>query len=412
MKDKDIRDKYLAAEAESVADSGSATAGWSSVSASLKRRARVRRIAYTASSILSVAAIAALLYIGPSPESPETSGTPLLASIESQTDLNEARGKAEVIVTSATGENFGSGVSPATGGQLYGVKVANSYSGNRSTAVTEASGSNSASGETKPEVSISSNGSESTTTDSQFAGDKTAILDDYYAEATLQEKISKRQKISAYLAVNGIAGTKGDITGGRASATTFKASPLGASLMQSSGLESNTVDTGRYEDAQFKHSAPIGAELVLNIPLWHRSGGAGVNQGCLSIESGVSYSYLRSQLLFQGHVKTDEQRVQYVGIPLRIRYSFGSNSAFSTYISAGGKLEWAADARVAGNKVSEKGVQVSLGANAGVQWKAADHIYMYAQPEISYYLTESRLKTIRTDNPLSVGLSIGLGFSL
>ena len=412
MKDKDIRDKYLAAEAESVADSGSATAGWSSVSASLKRRARVRRIAYTASSILSVAAIAALLYIGPSPESPETSGTPLLASIESQADLNDARGKAEVIVPSATGEHFGSGESPATGGQLYGVKVANSYSGNRSTAVTEASGSNPASGETKTEVSISSKGSESTTTDSQFAGDKTAILDDYYAEATLQEKIIKRQKISAYLAVNGIAGTKGGITGGRASATTFKASPLGASLMQSSGLESNTIDTGRYEDAQFKHSAPIGAELVLNIPLWHRSGGAGVNQGCLSIESGVSYSYLRSQLLFQGHVKTDEQRVQYVGIPLRIRYSFGSNSAFSTYISAGGKLEWAADARVAGNKVSEKGVQVSLGANAGVQWKAADHIYMYAQPEISYYLTESRLKTIRTVNPLSIGLSIGLGFSL
>lgn len=412
MKDKDIRDKYLAAEAESVADSGSATAGWSSVSASLKRRARVRRIAYTASSILSVAAIAALLYIDPSPESPETSGTPLLASIESQTDLNEARGKAEVIVPTATGEHFGSGESPATGGQLYGVKVANSYSGNRSTAVTGASGSNPASGETKPEVSISSKGSESTTTDSQFAGDKTAILDDYYAEATLQEKISKRQKISAYLAVNGIAGTKGDINGGRASATTFKASPLGASLMQPSGLEINTIDTGRYEDAQFKHSAPIGAELVLNIPLWHRSGGAGVNQGCLSIESGVSYSYLRSQLLFQGHVKTDEQRVQYVGIPLRIRYSFGSNSAFSTYISAGGKLEWAADARVAGNKVSEKGVQVSIGANAGVQWKAADHIYMYAQPEISYYLTESRLKTIRTDNPLSVGLSIGLGFSL
>ena len=412
MNDKDIRDKYLAAEAESVADSGSATAGWSSVSASLKRRARVRRIAYTASSILSVSAIAALLYIDLSPESPETSGTPLLASIESQADLNDARGKAEVIVPSATCEHFGSGESPATGGQLYGVKVANSYSGNRSTAVTEASGSNSASGETKPEVSISSNGSESTTTDSQFAGDKTAILDDYYTEATLQEKISKRQKISAYLAVNGIAGTKGGINGGRASATTFKASPLGASLMQSSGLESNTIDTGRYEDAQFKHSAPIGAELVLNIPLWHRSGGAGVNQGCLSIESGVSYSYLRSQLLFQGHVKTDEQRVQYVGIPLRIRYSFGSNSAFSTYISAGGKLEWAADARVAGNKVSEKGVQVSLGANAGVQWKASDHIYMYAQPEISYYLTESRLKTIRTDNPLSVGLSIGLGFSL
>ena len=412
MKDKDIRDKYLAAEAETVADSGSATAGWSSVSASLKRRARVRRIAYTAGSILSVAAIAALLYIGPSPESPETSDTPLLASIESQADLNDARGKAEVIVPSATGKNFGSGESPATGGQLYGVKVANSYSGNRSTAVTEASGSNSASGETKPEVSIGSKGSESTTTGSQFAGDKTAILDDYNAEATLQKKISKRQKISAYLAVNGIAGTKGDINGGRASATTFKASPLGASLMQSSGLESNTIDTGRYEDAQFKHSAPIGAELVLNIPLWHRSGGAGVNQGCLSIESGVSYSYLRSQLLFQGHVKTDEQRVQYVGIPLRIRYSFGSNSAFSTYISAGGKLEWAADARVAGNKVSEKGVQVSLGANAGVQWKAADHIYMYAQPEISYYLTESRLKTIRTDNPLSVGLSIGLCFSL
>ena len=359
-----------------------------------------------------MAAIAALLYIGPSPESPETSDTPLLASIESQADLNDARGKAEVIVPSATGENFGSGESPATGGQLYGVKVANSYSGNRSTAVTEANGSNPASGETKPEVSIGSKGSESTTTDSQFAGDKTAILDDYYAEATLQEKISKRQKISAYLAVNGIAGTKGDINGGRASATTFKASPLGASLMQPSGLESNTIDTGRYEDAQFKHSVPIGAELVLNIPLWHRSGGAGVNQGCLSIESGVSYSYLRSQLLFQGHVKTDEQRVQYVGIPLRIRYSFGSDSAFSTYISAGGKLEWAADARVAGNKVSEKGVQVSIGANAGVQWKAADHIYMYAQPEISYYLTESRLKTIRTDNPLSVGLSIGLGFSL
>lgn len=412
MNDKELKDRYLTAESEEFEQFPAPTAGWSAVSSSLKRRARVRKIVYTASSTLSVATIAALLYIGLRPASPETRDTPLLASAESKENFNGASGEAEVIVPSATGVNLESGESPAIGGQLYGVKVANRDGVNYSTAVTEASGSNSTdSGETKPEVDISSKGSESTTTNTLFVSDNTAVLDDYYAEATLQEKISKRQKISAYLAVNGIPGTKGGINGSRASATTFKASPLGASLMQSSGIESNTIDTGRYEDAQFKHSAPIGAELVLNIPLWRRSGSTG-DPGGLSIESGVSYSYLRSQLLFQGHVKADEQRVQYVGIPLRIRYSFGSNSAFSTYVSAGGKLEWAMDARVAGNKVSEKGVQISIGANAGVQWKAADHIYIYAQPEISYYLTESRLKTIRTDSPLNVGLSIGLGFSL
>ena len=58
--------------------------------------------------------------------------------------------------------------------------------------------------------------------------------------------------------------------------------------------------------------------------------------------------------------------------------------------------------------VAEKELQWSLTANAGVQYDFTRRTALYFEPGVSYYLTETALRTARTVSPVNLSLQLGV----
>lgn len=65
-------------------------------------------------------------------------------------------------------------------------------------------------------------------------------------------------------------------------------------------------------------------------------------------------------------------------------------------------------ARFGATGVEEPGVQWSVQGAVGVQWRLAGAAALYFEPEASYYFTDTRLRTSRSDAPLSLALRLGV----
>ena len=66
------------------------------------------------------------------------------------------------------------------------------------------------------------------------------------------------------------------------------------------------------------------------------------------------------------------------------------------------------DAKFGSESVAEKELQWSLTANAGVQYDFTRRTALYFEPGVSYYLTETALRTARTVSPVNLSLQLGV----
>lgn len=131
----------------------------------------------------------------------------------------------------------------------------------------------------------------------------------------------------------------------------------------------------------------------------------------LSLESGVVYSLLRSQVAVQYGDAKLQQRLHFIGIPLRLNWRVLDRSGFSLYIGAGAMAEKCISARFGKESVREKGLQGSVFGLAGVQYRLGGPAALYFEPEVAYYFTQTQLRTSRTDSPVSLSLQLGVRFS-
>lgn len=125
-----------------------------------------------------------------------------------------------------------------------------------------------------------------------------------------------------------------------------------------------------------------------------------------SVEGGLSYTRLSSDITIteNGVTKVSEQRLNYIGLPLKINYEFWKSNHFGLYISAGGTIEKRLDASP---------WQFSLNGAAGAEYKLTNAFRLYAEPGIGYYFKDgSSTPTIYKDHPLNFNLNIGLRFNL
>lgn len=76
-----------------------------------------------------------------------------------------------------------------------------------------------------------------------------------------------------------------------------------------------------------------------------------------------------------------------------------------------GMVEKCVSAKLGSRSYSEPGVQWSLLAAAGAQYRLGRMVGLYFEPEGSYYFTETRLRTVRTDSPLTLTLRLGVRLS-
>lgn len=144
-----------------------------------------------------------------------------------------------------------------------------------------------------------------------------------------------------------------------------------------------------------------------------------------SVETGLQYTLLASDMTSGGKsYYTARQRLQYLGIPLKVNYTFFEKHGFSSYVSAGGALDKCIKAKTRyeyvnsgdeGNNYTEtnivKNLQYSVSASAGIKYNFAKRTGLYFEPGITYYFDDgTRYETIRKKRPLNFSLKLGLSF--
>ena len=161
------------------------------------------------------------------------------------------------------------------------------------------------------------------------------------------------------------------------------------------------LDGGEYGKSSFRHHQTLSFGLSVRKEFAYG----------LSLESGVNYSLLRSDVKLPFAADGVSQKLHLIGIPLRVNWQFLERGRFSLYIGAGGLLEKCVSARLGSRSVDEPRLQVSAAAAAGAQYRFGDRTGLYFEPEASYCFTQTHLRTVRTDSPLSLALRLGLRLS-
>ena len=166
-------------------------------------------------------------------------------------------------------------------------------------------------------------------------------------------------------------------------------------------LANNTaLDGFRSTTDHYRHDLPVSLGLTARMELTPRIG----------VESGLEYTYLHSAVLSEA-VQLD-QRLHFVGIPVRVDTRLWSRNGIDLYAGLGAKAEKCISATMGKIECEEPRLQWSTEAFAGVQYRIAPRAHLYFQPQISYSLTKTDLVTYRTETPLVFTLNAGLRFDL
>ena len=165
-----------------------------------------------------------------------------------------------------------------------------------------------------------------------------------------------------------------------------------------------------------KHHFPVSVGITVQKELNNR----------LALETGLVYTYLSSDLTAGGTAYyTQNQQLHYLGIPLKLNWNFLKKRYFNLYLSGGGMLEKCVHGELSAQyemnnrppfsndeTLHINQLQWSVSVSAGISFKLASHISLYAEPGIVYYFDDgSDISTIRKERPFNINLQAGLRFN-
>lgn len=152
----------------------------------------------------------------------------------------------------------------------------------------------------------------------------------------------------------------------------------------------------------YDHKQPVTFGLTLRKQL-----GAG-----FSIETGLTYTLLASDIHEENSNTTASQKLHYIGLPLRAAWNFYEGRRFRAYLSAGGAVEKCVQARRAGEHLSVHPLQWSLTGAVGAEYKLMPRLGLYIEPGVAHFFDDgSDVQTIRKEHPTSLSLQTGLRLS-
>lgn len=150
---------------------------------------------------------------------------------------------------------------------------------------------------------------------------------------------------------------------------------------------------------KFKHKQPITFGLNYRHNLTNT----------ISLETGLFYTYLSSDITEIATNRVMKQKFHYLGIPLNVNWSFLQNKRFSLYTTAGLSVELCVAGSVDGKSERAKPVQFSFQGGLGGQVNLSRNVGFYIEPGVSYYIKDgSDFETIRKDKPFNFNLNTGL----
>lgn len=148
-----------------------------------------------------------------------------------------------------------------------------------------------------------------------------------------------------------------------------------------------------------KHKQPISFGLAVrkNLP-----------KG-FSVETGVTYTMLASEIQFEGTGGDIDQKLHYIGIPVRANWNFLNGKNFTMYVSAGGAIEKCIYGKIGTERETVKPVQLSLMGAVGAQYNISKRVGLYVEPGVSHFFDDgSLIETIRKENPTNFTLQAGI----
>lgn len=177
--------------------------------------------------------------------------------------------------------------------------------------------------------------------------------------------------------------------------------------------------------AEHGDNSSYGIPLTIGIGLkWnftpHWALGTGIGYSYLSRSFTGTYTEMNDGLLVRQVTADIDNGLQYLGIPLNLYYQFSDTRPVQFYAFTGMTVEKGIQNRfrikdAAGDilyRESVDGVQVSFALGIGVGFRLTDHVSLYFDPSLRYYLENGQPKSIRTAQPLMMSVEAGLRFDL
>lgn len=168
----------------------------------------------------------------------------------------------------------------------------------------------------------------------------------------------------------------------------------------------------------FKEGVPYLQQMDEVVDIKHHqpvSFGLSVRKGLakgFSIETGLTYTLLSSDVKTAGSDAMLDQKLHYIGIPVRANWNFYDKNRFTLYVAAGGMVEKCVYGKRDNEKLTVNPLQFSVSGAIGAQFNATKHVGIYAEPGVAYFFNDgSAVQTIRKETPFNFNIQAGVRFT-
>ena len=355
---------------------------WQDIEATMRRR-RVRRVLYYASSVAAVVLLALLLLL-PGSEV----GQPQVQTLVAEAVSGKVPSEIAAVVVAEPAAEVAAVAEPAA-------DVVAEPAG-----TMEVSGAETVASEVGKNAVAEADAQEAVAAQSQTVAPKErraamALADDILEFGDERERGNRGYTLAFSQGI--MPGSAASVAGSRVMAS----SAFGGALEHSHMVE-QVSDT--------KYSLPVNAGLQIQFPV-------GEN---MAVGVGVNYSMLKSKydcLIDKVHYNV-KQKLHYIGVPVNVYGLVVERNNFSFYVNAGVTLEKGIRAVYELNSYRDsqkyradiEGVQFSINAGLGVEYKFGNAVGLYFEPNLVYYTNSEVMYSIRTDQPFQVKADIGFRF--
>ncbi len=259
-------------------------------------------------------------------------------------------------------------------------------------------------------------------------------IDDAYARARMAAKKRERGKMQAGMNVNGSNRLLSFVNTNRGSDPLLSTSNeynKGITVLDGSqgiSLRSATISRNEWKapdnilssslnNYEATYSLPVNVGFSLSIPL----------SGLVEIQTGLYYTYMYSKT--EGMTGTSSftlrRELHYLGIPVKLAFNIYQQKGFRIYMAVGGALEKGLSGNQQSTVVAQNGdestwegsqpvygVQPSTNGLAGISYECRSGISMFVEPGASYCYDTDQPTSIRTEEPFSFNLGLGLRYRL
>lgn len=131
----------------------------------------------------------------------------------------------------------------------------------------------------------------------------------------------------------------------------------------------------------------------------------------ISLETGLVFSSLSSDVR-QRISGVQKQKIQYLGVPLRVNYCFGGLDSFLFYAGGGVMIERTLSASRGGKRIDVNSWEFSSGISVGGQYKVSRNIFFYIEPGLNWYMNKNyNVPTLRSESPVYLNMKGGIRLS-